>query len=288
MFNLNLKKQVHFNSHMGRMGNQMFQYACARNLELNFGYTCSLDDMSQLYYFELGTFACWSNALKSKLFFHLAKRLHGMSVLGLDFEDMFQDYSSWLPSINQPTMLWGFFQSERYFKASADLIRSSFRIKPLYQIGFHSFLQQQGLELGSYHAIHLRRTDYKDFKVKGLQGEDFTLPLSYYEKALEMLGQDKSLVVVSDDPAYCQQAYGHLPNVIVSAEDAITDFQIMSNAQKLAISNSTFAWWAAWLNTDAEKIYSPKYFLGFKEAQEVPINIYPESWQQISVPEKEN
>jgi hypothetical protein len=287
MFNLNLKKQVHFNAHMGRMGNQMFQYACARNLELNFGYTCSLDDMSQLDYFQLGNNARWSNAWKSKLFFHLAKRLNGMSVAGLDFEDMFRDYSTWLPSINQPTMVWGFFQSERYFKASSTAIRSSFRIKPQYQIGFQSFLRQQGLVLGAYHAIHLRRTDYKDFKVKGLRGEDFTLPLSYYEKALEMLGQDKPLVVVSDDPAYCQEVYGHMPNVIVSAEDAITDFQIMSNAQKLAISNSTFAWWAAWLNADATKIYCPQYFLGFKEGQEVPINIYPDTWQQISVPEKE-
>ena len=273
---------------MGRMGNQMFQYACARNLELNFGYTCSLDDMSQLEYFELGTFARWSNALKSKIFFHLANRLHGMSVVGLDFEDMFQDYSSWLSSIDQPTMLWGFFQSERYFKASADFIRSSFRIKPQYQISFHSFLKNQGLELGAYHVIHLRRTDYKDFKVKGLQGEDFSLPQSYYEKVLEIMGEKKPLVVVSDDPAYCQKTYGNMPNVIVSREDAITDFQILRHASQVAISNSTFAWWAAWLNADAHTIYCPQHFLGFKESQEVPINIYPEAWQQVLVTAKEN
>lgn len=268
---------------MGRMGNQMFQYACARHLELQYGYTCSLDDLSQLAYFELGSFARWSNAWKSKLFFHLAKRLHGMSVSSLDFEDMFQDYTAWLSSINQPTMVWGFFQSEKYFKDSAARIRSSFRIKQHYQNAFKVFLDKHGLAAGSYHAIHLRRTDYKGFKVKGLQGDDFILPAAYYDKALHLLGQDLPLVIVSDDPTYCQQQYGHLKQVIISTEDAITDFQILSHAYRLVISNSTFAWWAAWLNTDATMIYCPKYFLGFKEEKEVPINIYPDAWQQINV-----
>jgi hypothetical protein len=268
---------------MGRMGNQMFQYACARNLELNHGYTCSLDDLSQLKYFELGTLAHWSNAWKSKLFFHVAKRLHGMSVARLDFEDMLQDYSNWLLSIEQPTMIWGFFQSEKYFKASAVAIRNTFRIKKQYQNAFKAFIDKHGLAAGSYHAIHLRRTDYKGFKVKGLQGDDFTLPTAYYAKALHLLGQDVPLVIVSDDPAYCQQQYGHMQNVIVSTEDAITDFQILRHASKLVISNSTFAWWAAWLNADAQTIYCPQYFLGFKEEKEVPINIYPEAWQKINV-----
>lgn len=268
---------------MGRMGNQMFQYACARNLELNHGYSCSLDDLSQLKYFELGNLAHWSNAWKSKLFFHVAKRLHGMSVARLDFEDMLQDYSTWLLSIDQPTMVWGFFQSELYFKTAVHAIRDSFRVKPKYQVGFQAFIRKYGLLPGAYNAIHLRRTDYKGFTVKGLQGDDFTLPLAYYDQALALLGQDLPLVIVSDDPAYCQQVYGHINQVVVSTEDAITDFQILRHASKLVISNSTFAWWAAWLNADAQAIYCPQYFLGFKEEKEVPINIYPEAWQQINV-----
>ena len=38
----------------------------------------------------------------------------------------------------------------------------------------------------------------------------------------------------------------------------------------------------AWLNMEAITIICPKTFLGFKEEKEVPINIYPDNWIQIS------
>ena len=68
---MNLNKQLHFNSHMGRMGNQMFQYACAKNMELTEGFTCSLDDLSKLEYFKLAPGESWKNKLKAKFFFRL-------------------------------------------------------------------------------------------------------------------------------------------------------------------------------------------------------------------------
>jgi hypothetical protein len=268
---------------MGRMGNQMFQYACAKNLEIKHGYVCSMDDLSKLEYFELAPGEHWKNKLKSKYFFHVAKRLKGMDVHNLQFEDMLHDYAGWLTQIKKPAMVWAFFQSERYFKDSAAVIRHYFNIKKQYQVSFNSFLQGNKLEKGKYNAIHLRRTDYKGFLVKGLEGDDFTLPASYYEKAMKLVDITLPLVIVSDDPEYCLSQYGNLKNVIISKEDAITDFQILSNAKELVISNSTFAWWAAWLNPFATKILCPEYFLGFKENKQVPINIYPEKWLAINV-----
>lgn len=278
---MNINKQLHFSSHMGRMGNQMFQYACAKNLELQEGFTCSLDDLSKLDYFELAPMERLTNVIKSKFFFHIIKRIRKIEVNNLEFDDMWRDYKSWLSERNKPSMIWGFFQSERYFSDSADQIKSYFRVKKKYQVSFNQFLSTNHLIKGGYTAIHIRRTDYKGFFVKGLQGDDFTLPIEYYNSVFPLLDLTMPLVLVSDDPVFCQESFGHLSNIIISNEDAITDFQIMSNAGQLAISNSTYAWWAAWLNPFATQIFCPKYFLGFKENKEVPIHIFPHHWQQI-------
>lgn len=268
---------------MGRMGNQMFQYACAKNLELIHGFTCSLDDQRNLKYFELAPNESFKNKIKQKIFFHIAKWVNGMSVHNLDFEDMLQDFSHWLVNIDKPAMVWGFFQSEKYFKESALAIKQYFKVKPEYQTGFHSFLANHNIVAGGYNTIHIRRTDYKGFTVKSLSGDDFILPISYYIQILDQFAQNEKLVIVSDDPEYCKINFGDRANVIFSKEDAITDFQILSNGKQIAISNSTYAWWAAWLSPFAEKIFCPQYFLGFHEDKEVPINIYPDHWQKVKI-----
>jgi hypothetical protein len=268
---------------MGRMGNQMFQYACAKNLELKHGFICSLDDYTNLKYFELAPNEQAKNRFKEKLFFHIGKRFLGVESYNLDFDDMLQDFKPWLLAREKPTMIWGFFQSEEYFKESSEEIRQYFKIKQEYQSNFNQFLDKHQLQKGNYLAIHIRRTDYKGFKVKSLSGDDFTLPQGYYTEAIKQLSPHYPIVFVSDDPDYCRAEFSHLPNSFFSREDAITDFQILAHSKQLIISNSTFAWWAAWLNPHADLILSPRYFLGFKENKEVPVNIYPQHWNQITV-----
>jgi hypothetical protein len=269
---------------MGRMGNQMFQYACAKNLELKYGFICSLDDLSKLKYFELQSNEKIKNTIKQKFFFHFIKRVKGIKSYNLNFQDMLQDYSQWLHRLDEPTVIWGFFQSEKYFKESAEEIKFFFKIKYEYRTNFLSFLERNNLTIGKYNALHIRRTDYKGFTVKSLKGDDFILPMSYYKQVLNNFPQNETLLIVSDDPDYCRLNFGNIPNIKISLEDEITDFQILSNAKLIAISNSTYAWWAAWLSPYAKSVFCPKYFLGFKDLQEVPINIYPVNWKQINIP----
>lgn len=269
---------------MGRMGNQMFQYACAKNLELIHGFTCSLDDMKNLKYFKISPQEHLKNWLKMKFFFQVARRLKGVDVYNLDFDDMENDYSKWLIQREKPSMIWGFFQSDRYFVDSAEEIKAHFRIKNKYQKSFFDFLNKNKLQQNGYNAIHIRRTDYKGFHVKSLSGDDFTLPMNYYENLMPLFNPQLPIVVVSDDLAFCKEYFGNNEKIIYSSESAIIDFQLLSNAHQLGISNSTFAWWAAYLNVYAgDQVYCPKYFLGFKENKEIPFKIYPKQWKQISV-----
>lgn len=285
---MSIKKNIHINSHMGRMGNQMFQYACAKNLDHQFGFTTSMSHLDKLDYFELAPNERFWNKIKSTLFFRLSKKLFGMQIINTELKCMERLYINDLQSIKNPTMVWGFFQSLKYFKFSQEKIKQYFKIKKEFYTGFEKFLADNNLQKGQYLVIHLRLTDYKGFTVPCLQGDDFTLPVSYYHNALAQINSDikekMPIVFVSDDPDSIEGTFPELKDKIISRGDVITDFLILQNGANMVMSNSTFAWWAAFLNPNRQaKIYCPKYFLGFKEDKETPIDIYPEWWNKISV-----
>ena len=60
------------------------------------------------------------------------------------------------------------------------------------------------------------------------------------------------------------------------------DFQLLLHADKLIISNSSFAWWGAYLNKNKTEVFVPQYWLGFKVDKEIPADIIPARF--ISVP----
>jgi hypothetical protein len=66
-------------------------------------------------------------------------------------------------------------------------------------------------------------------------------------------------LVITDDVEY---AKSYMPFEIPTLHFEIgLDFYIVNNAKWLIIANSTFSWWAAWLNQKVNKIIAPKYFI---------------------------
>ncbi|MES2480156.1 MAG: alpha-1,2-fucosyltransferase [Bacteroidota bacterium] len=283
---MSIKKQIHFSSDMGRMGNQMFQYACAKGLSHNYGFVTSLSHLDKMPFFKLGPFERLLNKIKGTLFFRVWKKIWGVKTINTELDCLKTNYLNILTDISSPTMVWGFFQSPLYFEGIKNKLKKDFEVKEEYKKDLMSFYKQNNLTGGAYIAVHLRRTDYKGFVVPGLQGDDFTLPISYYKNTINLIANPNSLpiVFVSDDPEVVEELFPEIGTKIISRNDAITDFQILQNASVLVTSNSTFAWWAAYLNDYADNnIYCPKYFLGFKENKEIPVHIYPENWKQVQV-----
>lgn len=164
--------------------------------------------------------------------------------------------------------LHGHFLSEEYFKNHRQLIIDTIRLKPEYD----KYVNDKYGELLSKKtcSIHVRRKDYlqpDQIRTHGVLGID------YYDKAMRLFS-DTTFVVCSDDIDWCKD---NLPEcVYIEGEKDIIDLFLMSKCKSNIIANSTFSWWAAWLNNG--NVVAPKNFFVDGHSWQ---GIYRENWLRI-------
>lgn len=168
--------------------------------------------------------------------------------------------------------VFGWFQQEAYFKDIRNILLKEFR--PKEKIAVPSELLRI-LKNENTVSIHVRRGDY----LKWGNACD-TL---YYSRAVEYMNNrvDKPVYLVfSDDMEWVRNNLSLQGEVVeISANYHFKDYEellIMSRCRHQIISNSTFSWWAAWLNqNDKKQVVAPsKWFQSQK-------NIVPTEWTII-------
>jgi hypothetical protein len=175
------------------------------------------------------------------------------------------------------TIYNGYYQSDWYLQHTSKPFPVKIRKKytALFNKEFGSIFTN-----GKTIAVHIRLTDYKTFYKR-----DLSIPITYFKKQLAEINDIDSYTVffVSDDIEYVKTEFPIKPNFIFSSNNEITDFQIIHNADIAIISNSTFAWWAAYLSTKNKQVIAPKYWLGFYSNVEFPKGIMTDkfTWRDV-------
>lgn len=132
-------------------------------------------------------------------------------------------------------------------------------------------------------SIHVRRGDYDTNKTyQEIYG---TCSIDYYRGALANISKEvssPSYYVVTDDPEWVrnESLFAGMP-VISAANDqgSWNDMYFMSKCKHNIIANSTFSWWAAWLNSNPQKlIFCPKNW--FADGTRTP-DLIPADWIQL-------
>lgn len=132
-------------------------------------------------------------------------------------------------------------------------------------------------DLSNTVSIHLRRTDYlsracvyNGFKV--LSDNDVHTIIDKYFS-------NDEIIFVSDDIEYCKNNFigGQFRFADIEDDDRTEiDLYLQTQCKSNVISNSTFSWWGAYLNKNAEKVIIP--WPWFKRRREKYNYLYVDGW----------
>lgn len=293
----------------GGLGNQMFQYAAARKLQLETGEKI----FCNLYAFEADKqrkYALQHFQAHHNLFF-LPKReqkrqgirkeilIRIFYKLGFmrgkaGFEKLskwglavsFDIYAYYPLPIKKNMYLKGNFQSWKYFAGIRKQLIQDFSCEEEPDAKNKDMLNRiRGSESV---CVHIRRGDYitnrKDEKFLNICGKE------YYQTAIDKMKQQLEKPVffifsnTHEDLIWVREHF-ELPEHVVYADMGNSDYQelrLMSACRNFIISNSTFSWWAQYLSENAEKIVIAPGKWNREKAQDAS-DIYMDNWQLIDV-----
>ena len=257
---------------LGRFGNQMFQYAALRGIAANNNTNFCLpiwdievnDGLGNMLKTEL--FDCFNMRSVNNLNIQLIdSKRPVVSENGFNFDPKIFNCDDWIS-------LWGFFQSEKYFKNVENIIREDFTFRD--EILHPCQDMMQGiLEEGKVIGIHIRRKDYLTNPNHHFIGID------YYTKALQKFPNDTNVLVFSDDPKWChEQSLFDDDRFMISENDSgYIDMCLMSMCTDFITGNSSFSWWAAWLGNRGKVIAPKNWFPDSKDTSD----LYCSHWEVL-------
>ncbi len=275
---------------MGGIGNQMFQYALYESLRRN-GKKVKIDSVAvndnnifdiydiEVQYAtqeELDVYDDFSLNLVARI-----KRKLGWIKGNVYIEDKEQwgKYNEALYDLDD-VYLFGYWQNEGYFRDFADeLINAYSNPKKL-----HSDTYIENLrcieDIENSVSLHVRLGDYVSHKTLGGICDE-----EYYEKCIKYIlekRRDAKVFVFSNEikeamKMNCLKTIESTPIYSKSGYDW-EDMLLMSKCKDNIVANSTFSWWGAWLNQNANKIVvAPKKWM-----RKIDMNdIVPPKWVRI-------
>ncbi len=159
-----------------------------------------------------------------------------------------RQYDSELINILDNTKIDGLMQDEKYFSHRKEEIREWLKIKPEFEC--------TDFASDDICIINFRGGDY-------VRNTKLFLPQSYWDNAVQNMRKINSnfkFVVITDDEKTAKRFF---PDFEVHHFSIAKDYAVLKNAHYLIMSNSSFAWFPAWLSTNLKYCIAPKYWAAF-------------------------
>lgn len=168
-------------------------------------------------------------------------------------------------SISNFTLVSGYFQSSRIFEENRNFLRNLFGISNFVSCDLNKCI------------IHVRGGDYLTTIFEEINSNAI-LSVDWFKSQMEYLyniNPNLKFVAVSDDSNYLKRLFLNDPiQILPTNHNSFEDFIQLMSSKYLIISNSSFAWWAAFLNIHEDAvIIAPKNWVGFNVNKEYPKGI---------------
>lgn len=283
----------------GGLGNQMFQYAAAKALATRLNtslvldlYSFSKKTQATVRSYELNIFNIENSPVHSTLKGMLVTKARPFiqkhrslfQNFGILTDTYAIQYQSIFESMTGNITMSGYFQNERYFKDITNTLRSNFT--------FRNTLTERNLDISKKItscqsvAIHIRRGDYLN---ANSQSNFITLDKEYYKKAIQIITnniENPEFFIFSEDFEWIKEnlSFGDYPVTFIDwnkGKDSYIDMQLMSLCNHNIIANSSFSWWAAWLNNNRDKIViAPDCWFQDEKKNRLLDDFYPTGWKK--------
>jgi hypothetical protein len=271
--------------HLGRLGNQMFEFAALRGIAAKHNYDITIPSPENKGIENYSLHECFN--------------LDHIPVGYIESENYVQEGhfhfdDALFESCPDNVSLYGFFQSERYFKHISDIIKQDFTFLDEHLGPCKEFIEQfDGQEPI---MLHVRRgdpnlVDPRGFKWAYVNCSDQhpVQSLDYYEKALQEFGDNQPVVVFSDSVDWVkEQEFFSGDRFFISEPQykyddgsflPYTDLCLMSLCSHAIIANSSMSWWGAWLQSNPnKKVIAPKMWFGPAYADKDTKDLYCSDW----------
>lgn len=234
-----------------------------------------LNKAERFYYKVLGKVRSWHirSFYPSSEFLLLPYREHKIPECVLYYPDVFE-------RLDKNEFFDRQCQSYRYYEGCRDDLCHSFSFD-------HSMLSPRTVEIEKQIdscnsvSVHVRRGDYLQEANKGLGSVCDEL---YYCRAIDYIKskvENPHFFIFSDDKEWVK-ANMNLPNTTIVdhnyGRDSWQDMYLMSRCQNNILANSSFSWWAAYLNQSQTKIVvTPKRWWADFEKDDV----VPNEWHRL-------
>jgi len=257
---------------MGHLGNQMFQYAAVKGIATHKGYDwCIAPKENAGKNYPLGLlseiYSCFNlNSCKHYSY------VDGGAVAERSFsfdKDLFE-------KCPDNVTLYGYFQSEKYFKHIEDELRDDFTFKPEIVKECNEIVGTVFEDIETAVSLHIRRGDYTTNPNHPIQ------PLDWYENAISNFDSKCEVVVFSDDPKWCmeQEIFSDDRFIVSNGNTPYHDLCLMSKIKNHIICNSSFSWWGAWL-ANSKNVVAPKNWFSGSCIDHDTSDLYCSGWKVV-------
>lgn len=262
----------------GRLGNQMFQFAFMLDRAKTLNTKAFLPKRTSENSYESTNDIC-EFSLENDYVFIGEGCTPNQKHISLS-ESKFSFDSNLMNVVEDKDIFYhGYFQSEKYFLNQRKEILKCFSLKK--ESNVFSFYKEKIDKTNSV-SVHMRFGDYLN-----LSNYHTNLGKTmYYYDCLTSISNlsSKTVFVFSDDIAKAKEwfnTYMEELESVVYVEGNITSVEtliLQSLCDINIIANSSFSWWAAWLNQKEHKIvYAPKQWFGPDGPKDTQ-DIYCEGW----------